>query len=271
MNLTRYRARHAAPTPVRLRRLRAGSAILAVAVVATACSPTPSSTTVAATSPASTPSSGLQSSFVSTVQKVLPSVVEIETSTDLGSGIVFDNAGDIVTNDHVVGTATSFSVRVNGSKTPLSATLVGTYPASDLAVIRAKSTTPLTPAKFNTTGTLQIGDVVLAMGNPLGLKGSVSEGIISATGRTVTEPTGQGSPGATLTGVIQTSAAINPGNSGGALVNLAGDVVGIPTLTATDSQIGGAAPGIGFAIPSSTVTAVAQQLIISGHVTSPPN
>jgi S1-C subfamily serine protease len=90
----------------------------------------------------------LQSSFVSTVQKVLPSVVEIETSTDLGSGIVFDNAGDIVTNDHVVGTATSFSVRVNGSKTPLSATLVGTYPASDLAVIRAKSTTPLTPATW---------------------------------------------------------------------------------------------------------------------------
>jgi putative serine protease PepD len=80
---------------------------------------------------------------------------------------------------------------------------------------------------------------------------------------------GVGSPGATLTGVIQTSAAIYPGNSGGALVDLAGDVVGIPTLTATDPQIGGTAPGIGFAIPANAVAAIARQLITSGHVTNP--
>jgi S1-C subfamily serine protease len=86
----------------------------------------------------------------------------------------------------------------------------------------------------------------------------------------VVEPTGEGSPGATLTGAIQTTAAINPGNSGGALVNLAGDVVGMPTLTAADPQIGGTAPGIGFAIPVSTITAVARQLISFGHVTNPP-
>jgi S1-C subfamily serine protease len=266
MKLNPDRTRHVAAT-LRRARLGAGGAILAAALVASACSSNHSSTTTASSV---TASPGLQNSFVSTVQHVLPSVVEIETSVGLGSGVVFDNIGDIVTNDHVVGTATSFSVRVSGSKTPLAATLVGTYPASDLAVIRVNATPPLTPANF-AAGGVQVGDVVLAMGNPLGLKGSVSEGIVSATGRTVTEPSGSGSPGATLTGVIQTSAAINPGNSGGALVNIAGGVIGIPTLTATDPQIGGTAPGIGFAIPASTVTAVAQQLIASGHVTTPPN
>jgi S1-C subfamily serine protease len=110
---------------------------------------------------------------------------------------------------------------------------------------------------------------VLAMGNPLGLASSVTNGIVSATGRTVAEPVEPGSPGATLPDVIQTSAAINPGNSGGALVNLASQVVGIPTLAATDQQFGGgAAPGIGFAIPSNIVTSIAGQIVANGHVTN---
>ena len=107
------------------------------------------------------------------------------------------------------------------------------------------------------------------MGNPLGLSGSVTEGIVSATGRTVSEPQAAESPGATLPDAIQTSAAINPGNSGGALVDLNGKVVGIPTLAATDPQLGGgAAPGIGFAIPSSTATNIAGQIIANGKVTA---
>jgi S1-C subfamily serine protease len=101
------------------------------------------------------------------------------------------------------------------------------------------------------------------MGNPLGLTGTVTDGIVSATGRTVSE--GQGSS-AVLISAIQTSAPINPGNSGGALVNLAGQVIGIPTLAASDPQLGGAAVGIGFAIPSDTVTSIAGQLISSGKV-----
>jgi S1-C subfamily serine protease len=109
------------------------------------------------------------------------------------------------------------------------------------------------------------------MGNPLGLTGSVTEGIISATGRTVTEPSGGSAPGATLPEAIQTSASINPGNSGGALVDLAGDVIGIPTLAALEpSEDGGGAapaPGIGFAIPSNVVTDIAEQLVAhNGHV-----
>jgi putative serine protease PepD len=108
---------------------------------------------------------------------------------------------------------------------------------------------------------VRVGDIVVAIGNPLGLRSSVTQGIVSALGRTVDEP-----GGAALPDVVQTSAPINPGNSGGALVNLEGQVIGIPTLAATDPELGGSAPGIGFAIPSSLVTELATQLIEHGHV-----
>jgi S1-C subfamily serine protease len=204
---------------------------------------------------------------VGVIGRVLPSVVEIRTSSGLGSGVVYDNKGDIVTNAHVVGTATKFEVLPAGSASPLSATLVGTYRPDDLAVIKVSRTKSLRPASFGDSSTLKVGDLVLAIGNPLGLSSSVTQGIVSAVGRTVTEPAESGSPGATLPDVIQTSAAINPGNSGGALVNLAGQVMGIPTLAAVDQQLGGsAAPGIGFVISSDMVTRIARQLISSGHV-----
>ncbi|MGH8920888.1 MAG: S1C family serine protease, partial [Actinomycetes bacterium] len=127
------------------------------------------------------------------------------------------------------------------------------------------------PAHFGDSARLQVGDIVMAMGNPLGLTGSVTDGITSATGRAVTEPAAGSSPGATLPEAIQTSASINPGNSGGALVDLAGDVIGVPTLAAIEpaGDGGGAAPapGIGFAIPSNVVTNIAGQLIAhNGHV-----
>src|SRR5512142_552520 len=138
--------------------------------------------------------------------------------------------------------------------------------ASRPAVIRVNSGAgSLHPASFARSASVQAGEIVLAMGNPLGLTGTVTDGIVSATGRTVSE--GQGSS-AVLISAIQTSAAINPGNSGGALVNLAGQVIGIPTLAAADPQLGGAAAGIGFAIPSDTVTGSAGQLIATGKVTS---
>ena len=136
-------------------------------------------------------------------------------------------------------------------------------------MIQVRGAAHLVPAHFADSSKLQVGDIVLAMGNPLGLASSVTDGIISATGRTVPEPPEGVKPGATLPDVIQTSAAINPGNSGGALVNLADQVVGIPTLAATDQQLGGgAAPGIGFAIPSNIVTDIAGQIIKTGRVTN---
>jgi putative serine protease PepD len=207
----------------------------------------------------------LQKDFVGVVSAVMPSVVVIETTSGLGSGIVFDTKGDIVTNDHVVAGSTKFTVILaDGQK--LAGTLVGTYPAGDLAVIHVTGTN-LKPATFGDSSKLVAGDIVLAVGSPLGLQGSVTEGIVSAIGRKVPE-----SKTVTLPDVIQTSAEINPGNSGGALVDLAGEVVGIPTLTALDPELGNtAAAGIGFAIPSNVVADVAGQLIAHGRVVTPPS
>lgn len=226
-----------------------------------------------ATSPAPTQATApdaagsLQQDYINTIQKVLPSVVEIRTPSGLGSGVVFDDAGHIVTNAHVVGSATSFKVFLSGSATPLAGRLTGSYPPDDLAVIQVTGAKHLEPAHFADSSKLQVGEIVLAMGNPLGLSSSVTQGIISAVGRTVSEPQEAGSPGATLPDVIQTSAPINPGNSGGALVNLQDQVVGIPTLAATQQQ-GAAAPGIGFAIPANVVTDIAGQIVKDGRVTS---
>jgi S1-C subfamily serine protease len=224
----------------------------------------PSATSSAAPSASPAVAGALQSDFVNVVNGVSPSVVVIETTTGLGSGVIFNSNGDILTNNHVVTGFTKFTVTLaDGQKLP--GTLVGTYPAGDLAVIHVTGTN-LQPATFGDSSKLVVGDIVLALGSPLGFQGSVTEGIVSAVGRSVPE-----SATVTLPDVIQTSAEINPGNSGGALVDLAGNVVGIPTLTALDPQLGDtAAPGIGFAIPSNFAVNVAQQLIASGHVTTPP-
>jgi putative serine protease PepD len=201
----------------------------------------------------------LQNVFVSVYRNVSPSVVQIQTAEGLGSGIVFDAKGNIVTNAHVVGNSTTFTVTTSTGK-QVKGTLVGTFVADDLAVIKV-SGGGLRPAKFADSSKLRVGDISMAIGNPLGLKSSVTQGIISALGRD--EPEGNG---IVLQNTIQTSAAINPGNSGGALVNIGGAVIGIPTLAASDPQLGGAAGGIGFAIPSNTVTDIAGQIIKYGHV-----
>jgi S1-C subfamily serine protease len=199
------------------------------------------------------------------VDHVLPSVVQISTNNSTGSGVVYDTNGDIVTNAHVVGNATTVTLREPVGTKEVEATVVGTFPPDDLAVVRVQSNaSSFKPAAWANSDAVQVGQIVLAMGNPLGLTDSVTQGIVSATGRTVGE--GAGEP-ALITAAIQTSAAINPGNSGGALVNLGDQVVGIPTLAAQLPDQGGAAPGIGFAIPSDTVKNIAGQLIKDGKVT----
>lgn len=219
-------------------------------------------------SAATDPAGSVQAAFENVVGRVLPSVVQITTVAGLGSGVVYDKQGDVVTNAHVVGQSATFQVTLATGGAPLSAHLVAAYGPDDLAVIRLDSPpSTLAVAAFGDSGGLRPGQLVMALGNPLGLSGSVTEGIVSATGRTVTEPRSADSPGATIADAIQTSAAINPGNSGGALVDLNGRVVGIPTLAATDPQLGGgAAPGIGFAIPSNTVNAIAGQIVKNGRV-----
>jgi S1-C subfamily serine protease len=259
---------------------RAGLATVAALVIggggfavgAAAAEPSASGTPVAATATQSPAASGPATpgtaSYASVVRQVLPSVVLIRTENGLGSGVVLDRSGNIVTNAHVAGGATKFQVQVAGDTAPRSARLVGTYPPDDLAVIRADDPSGLQPATFGDSAKVQAGDVVLAIGNPLGLSGSVTQGIISATDRAVTEPATDGSPAATLPGAIQTSAPINPGNSGGALVSASGQVVGIPTLAAGSPQGGGQAQGIGFAIPSNLARDIAAQIIDTGHVTN---
>ncbi|MFG1942115.1 S1C family serine protease [Nonomuraea sp. NPDC048826] len=258
---------------------------LAAAVLVTGCaglpstpgasSPTASPTTATATatgtataSPSPTaPALQLEETFERVISQVLPSIVQITTATGLGSGVVYDDKGHIVTNAHVIGEATEVEVTLATGGGSRMAKVVQSFPAGDLAVIKVEDSQSLRPATFGDSSKLRVGQLVLAMGNPLGLSGSVTNGIVSAVGRTVTEPQGSGSPGATIAGAIQTSAAINPGNSGGALVDMAGQVIGIPTLAATDPSLGGgAAPGIGFAIPSNTATDITSQIVEHGRV-----
>jgi S1-C subfamily serine protease len=202
----------------------------------------------------------LQQEFVSVVGQTRPSVVEVSTNSDLGSGVVFDDRGDIVTNNHVVGSQTAFQVQtVSGRTVP--ASLVGAYPQGDLAVIRASKPLGVPPATFGKSATLEPGSIVFAIGSPLGLSSSVTEGVVSYNGRPLTEGNGVNLPAA-----IQTSAAINPGNSGGALVDLAGQVIGIPTLTALDPENQSQAAGLGFAIPSDEVVPIVRQLLATGRV-----
>ena len=210
----------------------------------------------------------LNQEFRTVVEEVLPSVVEITHEGGVGSGVVFDNLGNIITNAHVVGTATAFEVRLAHSSTVRQATLVYSYPTEDLAVIRLTDASGLVPARFGDSSKLHVGDIVMAMGSPLGLESSVTQGIVSALGRAVPEPPEPqaGLPGTVLRQTIQTSAPINPGNSGGALVNLDGEVVGVPTLAAVNQGIGGAAPGVGFAIPGNIATELARQMIENGRV-----
>ena len=159
-----------------------------------------------------------------------------------------------------MGNATQFKVTFADGRT-VDATLVGSYPPDDIAVVRVRDDGKLAPATFADSSKVEVGQIALAIGNPLGLASSVTEGIVSSTGRTVSE-----GGGVVLPSTIQTSAPINPGNSGGALVGLDGSVIGIPTLAATVPELGGAAPGIGFAIPSNRAKFIADQLVASGTV-----
>jgi S1-C subfamily serine protease len=199
-----------------------------------------------------------QDAITAVVHELSPSVVQIQNPQGLGSGIVYDARGDIVTNNHVVAGGGPYKVTAGARTYP--AQLVGSFPPDDLAVVRV-SNANLRPAVFANSSGLQVGDLAIAIGNPLGLRSSVTNGIVSAFRQGVSEGNGVALPA-----MIQTSAPINPGNSGGALADIRGRVIGIPTLAATDPQLGSAAPGIGFAIPSNLVRTIATQIIEHGHV-----
>ena len=237
-------------------------------------------------------------SYAAIAARVLPSVVSInvtsQSESDTGSGIVLRSDGYILTNNHVVAAASSggsVSVTFNDG-TNASAKIIGTDPLDDLAVIKVEKS-GLTPATIGDSSKIQVGDSVLAVGSPLGLSGTVTSGIVSALNRPVEtqdstpQPQlqspfgfgfGQNSTPQTVTeptviNAIQTDAAINPGNSGGALVDTAGEVIGINSAIASlgSSDLSGQSGniGVGFAIPINQARVIASELIETGHATHP--
>ena len=209
---------------------------------------------------------------------VLPSVVTIAVSSGgsagNGSGEVIRDDGYILTNDHVIspaGTSGHIEVLFSGGQTA-PATIVGRATRVDLAVVKVEPPEGLPTIGIGKSSALRVGQPVIALGAPLGLSGTVTAGIVSALGRDVPVPADGGTT-AVLPGAVQTDAAINPGNSGGALVDCAGDLVGVNTAIATvpnaSGEAGGGSVGIGFAIPVDVATVVADQLIAHGSYTPP--
>jgi putative serine protease PepD len=200
---------------------------------------------------------------------VQPSVVSIAVrgagSSGEGSGVVVRSDGTILTNNHVVEAAATggqITVTFADGRTG-TASIVGRAPSDDLAVIRVSGVSDVTPATLGSNGSLHVGDTVLAIGSPLGLEGSVTSGIVSATHRTITLGGGdRQAAGSTVVQAVQTDAAINPGNSGGPLVDGQGRVVGITTAIATlGSQPGQSGSiGLGFAIPIDSAKRIADAL-----------
>jgi putative serine protease PepD len=220
--------------------------------------------TTATTTVQTAPQSDLGSAAVTTgnqlaavAAKVSPSVVTITTKNQneeaLGSGVILNATGLILTNNHVIATQGTTTVTLSTGKT-VAAEVVATDTTHDLALVQASNLSGLTPVTFGSSDSAVVGDTVLAFGAPLGLSGTVTSGIVSALDRSVNTGT------ETLSGLLQTDAAINEGNSGGALVNTAGQVIGINVAIATASQQDSGSVGLGFAIPASTVTTVVQQL-----------
>jgi S1-C subfamily serine protease len=210
----------------------------------------------------------VQQALENVARAVEPSVVKITSVSGqqeaIGSGDVLTANGYIVTNDHVVQGYTSFTVTVPGGAT-YSATVVGQDPQDDLAVLKIAATN-LKPIAFSDSAKAQVGELAVAIGYPLGQQETATYGIVSALNRAASEA--PGGPAGELPGLVQTSAQLNPGNSGGALVNLSGQLVGIPTLSATNSETGSSANGIGYAISSDRVAYVVAQLIAHGKLTS---
>lgn len=181
------------------------------------------------------------------------------TQSSLGSGVVLSEDGYIITNNHVIEGAAALKVTIEGNQ--YDAEIVGTDASSDLAVIKAKDASGLTPMEIGSSDDLIIGEWVMTLGSPFGLEQSVATGIVSATSRSQIMESETGGETAIYANMIQTDAAINPGNSGGALVDADGKLIGINTLITSPS---GAFAGVGFAIPVNYAINIAQQ-IISGE------
>jgi S1-C subfamily serine protease len=217
--------------------------------------------------PASTPNqarrrSGGSESISDIYKRVSMGVVFIQAGQSAtGSGFVYDDHGHIVTNDHVVEEANSFEVRIGADSKPIPAQLVGKDPSSDLAVLKVDPGAVqggLKPLELGDSKALEPGDQTIAIGSPFGLEGTVTSGIVSSLGRTITAPNNF-----PIADAIQTDAAINPGNSGGPLLDGNGRVIGVNSQIKSGS---GSNSGVGFAVPVSSVKFVVPQIQNGGKV-----
>ncbi len=251
----------------------AGVAGLVGALVGVQMAPAPASTseTTAAESQVldtTTPVGRAPESIAGIADAALPSVVSISTATGSGSGFIITDDGYIITNNHVIADSGGRGVQValQDGRT-VEADLIGTSPAYDLAVLDV-DLTGLTPLALGDSDEVVVGDPVVAVGSPLGLDGTVTSGIVSATNR----PVSAGGQGETsFISAIQTDAAINPGNSGGPLLDAQGRVVGVNSSIAALSSFGGQAGsiGLGFAIPINQARVTAEQIIADGEASYP--
>lgn len=211
--------------------------------------------------PASAPApAGLPADLVGAAARALPGVVSVQVRTGSGgasgSGFVYDDRGHIVTNNHVVSGGRGAVTVVGADGRRLTAEVVGTDPANDIAVLRVTPSAALQPLARADLAATRVGEPVLAVGSPLGLSGTVTAGIVSALDRQVRLG------GSARRTAVQTDASINPGNSGGPLVNARGEVIGVNTAIATLE--GGGSIGIGFAVPIDRAQQVAATLIGRG-------
>ncbi|MBK7896247.1 MAG: trypsin-like peptidase domain-containing protein [Anaerolineaceae bacterium] len=208
-----------------------------------------------------------EQAFVSVYEQVNPAVVNIVIGSGQGSGFLIDNQGHIVTNNHVVEGGGQIVVNFdNGRQLP--ATVVGTDPSSDLAVIQVDPSqiADITPVALADSDALKVGQIVIAIGSPFGLQSSMTTGIISALDRLFPGAVGPNGQTFQIPNIIQTDAAINPGNSGGPLLNLRGEVIGVNT--AIESPVRGSS-GIGYAVPANIVSNIVPQIIANGRVETP--
>jgi putative serine protease PepD len=226
-----------------------------------ASSPPPPSPTTTAPSAPSRPK-GAGESIADIYKRVSTGVVFIQAGQSAtGSGFVYDDQGHIVTNDHVVEEANTFDVRIGENTKPIPAQLVGKDPSSDLAVLKVDPgavKNGLKPLELGDSKALEPGDQTIAIGSPFGLEGTVTSGIVSSLGRTITAPNNF-----PIADAIQTDAAINPGNSGGPLLDGNGRVIGVNSQIKSGS---GSNSGVGFAVPVSTVKFVVPQIQNGGKV-----
>lgn len=221
-----------------------------------------------------------QEALIALYRRVNPAVVSIEVVVDhppvggspfnvpisQGSGFLFDDQGHIVTNNHVVENGAKFQVRFSDG-TILLARLIGGDPGSDLAVLKVDELPPGTaPLPLADSRTVEVGQRAIAIGNPFGLRNTLTVGVVSGIGRSLSGPASSGGGRFRIPNIIQTDAAINPGNSGGPLLNIYGEVIGVNTAISSGS---GAFEGVGYAVPSNAVSRVVPALIRDGRYDHP--